>query len=164
MPREWSAWLERVAACAAALLTSGDTQVVQASIPTPFLYPPSHIGKCIRTGATVHGGRTQSYIESQIRVSGIRSETSPPTRESEMIKCALLHALEYMPYLDADTGGGATHAAGHATRAARAARRHSDQSVLRVLWCGGHFCASIIDLRAFLRNVGFSTHRSMDNA
>ena len=118
MPREWSAWLERVAACAAALLTSGDTQVVQASIPTPFLYPPSHIGKCIRTGATVHGGRTQSYIESQIRVSGIRSETSPPTRESEMIKCALLHALEYMPYLDADTGGGATHGRTRHTRSA----------------------------------------------
>lgn len=63
MPREWSAWLERVAACAAALLTSGDTQVVQASIPTPFLYPPSHIGKCIRTGATVHGGSAQSQME-----------------------------------------------------------------------------------------------------
>lgn len=94
MPREWSAWLERVAACAAALLTSGDTQVVQASIPTPFL-----VRLCMME-ARSHRWNSQS----QIRVCGIRSETSPPTRESEMIKCALLHALEYMPYLDADTG------------------------------------------------------------
>ena len=130
MPREWSAWLERVAACAAALLTSGDTQVVQASIPTPFLYPPSHIGKCIRTGATVHGGRAQSYIESQIRVSGIRSETSPPTRESEMIKCALLHALEYMPYLDADTG---RHAA-RGPAGLRAPAPRAGDGVASVVW------------------------------